>query len=112
MKSEALQYLESHLAIGHINIQEFSALHGLLALFNRLAKLLKRTYAGDIDWHTGTRLIAEEAADARKCLYKFHCLYSHIVSDLRDAPNHEGPPFDPSECHDEIRVTIIRQNYS
>jgi hypothetical protein len=65
MKSEALRYLESRLAIGHINVQEFRRLHDLLETLNRLTELLTRTYSREIDWDSGTKLIAEEAADVR-----------------------------------------------
>lgn len=94
MKSEALEYLESHLALGHINIPEFSALHDLLEIFNRLLDLTKRMYAGDIDWQTGRKCFAEEAAGARKHLHAFHQLYTHTLNDLQRYTSVRGDELD------------------
>lgn len=110
MKSEALQYLEQRLSIGHINVPEFSALHDLLALFNRLAKLLKRTYGGDLDRRSGPQLVAEEASDARKHLQSFHRLYSHTTAECQSVAS-SGHVYDPANSRDRQKMKDIREEF-
>lgn len=108
MKSEALQYLESRLAVGQINIQEFSALHELLASFNRTLKLLKRTLSRDIDLHSGQTLIAEETSDARKHIDAFHRLYSHTAAECKSTVD---DTLDPTSSYDRRKASQIREEF-
>lgn len=110
MKSEALEFLESRLAIGHINVQEFSVLRELNAIFNRLLKLLEGTYFGAIAWHHGSKLIAEEASDARTHLQSFHRLYSHTAAECQSVAM-SGHAFDPSSSGDRRKVQEIRAEF-
>lgn len=110
MKSEALQFLESRLAIGHINIPEFVVLHGVLSSVGRLVKLVKRTYSGEIAWRYGSELISKETTDARKHLESFHRLYSHTAAECQIvATSRHG--FDPSNSGDRLKAKEIRSEF-